>query len=377
MAVPLSLLRQPEKMVSEVLILGGGLAGGAAASLLAREGVAVRLLERETEPHHKVCGEFLSIEAQNDLRHIGLDPAQLGAVDIDRIRLSHGNKCVEAPLPFRAQGLSRERLDEALLELAAREGAQIDRGVRVASLQAGEVSTSAGPCPADRLVLATGKRDIRPVSRNPDRNVRPFVGFKMHFRADPHAARELAGIIDLVLFDGGYAGIQLVGPRTINLCLIVRKNRLTECGGDWDSLFGSLLEEPGFTRRLNNATPLFSRPLTIANLPYGYVCDPTEREIPGLFRIGDQAAMTASLSGDGMAIALRTARAIAAYLRDGSPPEAYHRHVVRMTSGQVRRAMALQRATQSPLALKACMAMLGIWPGLLGRFAAQTRLGAL
>jgi flavin-dependent dehydrogenase len=46
-------------MVSETLIVGGGLAGGAAATLLARGGERVTLFEREAGPHDKVCGEFL------------------------------------------------------------------------------------------------------------------------------------------------------------------------------------------------------------------------------------------------------------------------------------------------------------------------------
>ena len=46
----------------EVLILGGGVAGCAAAIALARKGQSVTLIEREPTPRHKVCGEFLSGE---------------------------------------------------------------------------------------------------------------------------------------------------------------------------------------------------------------------------------------------------------------------------------------------------------------------------
>ena len=44
-------------MTVEVAIVGGGPAGAALAVLLARAGKAVTLLERETGPHDKVCGE--------------------------------------------------------------------------------------------------------------------------------------------------------------------------------------------------------------------------------------------------------------------------------------------------------------------------------
>lgn len=48
---------------SEVLVLGGGVAGCAAAIALARNGRGVTLIEREPISRHKVCGEFLSGEA--------------------------------------------------------------------------------------------------------------------------------------------------------------------------------------------------------------------------------------------------------------------------------------------------------------------------
>ena len=45
-----------------VLVIGGGLAGAAAAVHLAGAGRDVCLLERTTGPHDKVCGEFLSFD---------------------------------------------------------------------------------------------------------------------------------------------------------------------------------------------------------------------------------------------------------------------------------------------------------------------------
>jgi len=52
----------------ENLVIGGGPAGSMLALRLAGSGREVRLLEKEREPHHKVCGEFLSAEAVEYLR---------------------------------------------------------------------------------------------------------------------------------------------------------------------------------------------------------------------------------------------------------------------------------------------------------------------
>src|SRR6202034_4720331 len=72
----------------EVLVLGGGVAGCAASIALARKGRIVTLIEREPAPRHKVCGEFLSGEALEDLHALGIDVAALGAVPIDYVRLA-------------------------------------------------------------------------------------------------------------------------------------------------------------------------------------------------------------------------------------------------------------------------------------------------
>lgn len=359
-------------MVSETLILGGGLAGGAAASLLARAGRPVRLLERETGPHHKVCGEFLSAEAHQDLMHIGLDPLALGAVPIDRIRLARGSREVTAALPFSALGISRKVLDEALLDHAARRGAVIERGIRITRIGTGTVSTSKGERLADTMLLATGKHDVRGTHRLAPRAASPYIGFKLHFRPGASARQALARTIELVFFASGYAGVQLVSANVMNLCLIVRRDRFAEIGGSWDALLGTLMRETALARRLDEAEPLLAKPLTIANLPYGYVC----RRPGAIYRLGDQAAMTASLTGDGMAIALRSAAIASECVLAGLPPHVCQQRITGIAAGQVRRAMTLQHIGEVPAALGLALPVLRLWPGLLGKAAAMTRLPA-
>ena len=52
--------------MSEAVVIGGGLAGGAVATLLARAGREVTLIEREASPVDKVCGEFLSFQFRGE-----------------------------------------------------------------------------------------------------------------------------------------------------------------------------------------------------------------------------------------------------------------------------------------------------------------------
>ncbi len=100
------------------LILGGGPAGAAAATVIATAGRPVTLVERNAGPTDKLCGDFLSGAALAALHRLGLDPSAMGASPVRTIRLVHRRTSAESALPFPAMGLSRRSLDEALLHLA-------------------------------------------------------------------------------------------------------------------------------------------------------------------------------------------------------------------------------------------------------------------
>src|ERR1700723_4633301 len=121
-AVPLVLVplchRATAMTRAETVIVGGGPAGSATASGLAALGRDVVLIERTAEPHNKVCGEFLSVETQTQLQRLGVDPSALGAAPIEQVAVYSSSRSVTSALPFRAQSLSRFRLDAALLRCA-------------------------------------------------------------------------------------------------------------------------------------------------------------------------------------------------------------------------------------------------------------------
>jgi flavin-dependent dehydrogenase len=175
------------------------------------------VLERTPSPSHKVCGEFPSEETQGLLASLGLDLGALGAIPITRFRLVKGEREATSPLPFAAAGLSRHRLDHALLSLAERAGATVVRGTAVTGLGASvggvSVRTERGSWQAAAVGLATGKHSVRGVARPPG----TMVGFKLHLQATV-AARHLAGIVQLVFFRGGYVGACLIEEGTLRSC---------------------------------------------------------------------------------------------------------------------------------------------------------------
>ncbi len=352
------------------LVIGGGLAGAGVAIRLAQAGREVVLLEREAGAHDKVCGEFLSFEAVDSLRALGLEPLALGAVTIQSLDVCVGGRRSRSALPFPALSLSRRVLDEALLARAAAAGAQVRRGVRATGagrLGAGwTVRTTLGDMPASEVFLATGKHDLKGAGRPPGRQ-NDLVGFKLHLKL----AKPLGAQVELHLFGGGYAGLEPVENGVANLCLVVRKSVLAAAGGSWDALLTGLRRQsPHLEARLDGAAALSRRPLAIAAIPYGYVRASSD----GLWRLGDQAAVIPSFAGEGMAIALRSARLAADFALAGRTPDAFQRALAGELRAQVGRATLVSRMIVTPLGPAVTSAALTVAPGLAVMLARGTRL---
>jgi flavin-dependent dehydrogenase len=285
------------------LIVGGGPAGAAAAIRLARAGAAPVLIERSPEPRDVVCGGFLGWDALAHLDKLGLDPAALGARPIGRVRMIAGERVVDKRLPKLAAGLSRKALDAALLRIAEEEGATVLRGRAARAVEGRSIRLDDGEeMSADALFVATGKHELRGAARAfGDRKV--SVGLRTAFMPSAEAARELAGTVELHLYRDGYAGLLLQEDGSVNLCLSVAQARMSE---GREALLATLMRDaPALAERIGGRELDWE---AIAGVPYGWRARTTE---PGVYRIGDQAAVIASLAGDGVAIALASGTAAA------------------------------------------------------------------
>ena len=352
------------------MVAGGGVAGASAACRLAAAGQRVTLLEREKAAAHKICGEFLSGEALAEIAALGVDLAACGAAPIGAMRLVHRGRVAESRLPFPAAGLSRRVLDEALLCRARALGAEVHRGVRVRMATPGLLHTDGGDIAAPTLLLATGKHDVRGLPRAPRAAPEPLLGFKLHLGLQPAQQAALAGHVEVVLFDGGYAGLQMVEGGVANLCLLVDRSRYP---GDWPTLLAALTaEDSHLARRLDGARAAWDRPLTIFRVPYGFVHRGPEQA--GVFRLGDQAAVIPSFCGDGMAIALHTGKLACQAVLAAQGVAEYHRAVRRDAGPPVRLAQRAYRLTRSPAVRSVVVAAAQRWPGLLRAAAMRTRV---
>jgi flavin-dependent dehydrogenase len=286
----------------DVLIRGGGIAGSAAAVLLARRGFAVVLFEKSRASGDKVCGEFLSPEALPILEDLVPAFALAGARPVRRAALTAPNGArVRFDLPRPGLALSRRRLDSRLLEAAEQAGATIRQGVTVqrfdGSPQAGftAIGPRQEPLACGRLALDASGR----VAGSRRRSSAGMIGLKAHFRP----ARIDDDAVELFGVPGGYCGVCAVEDDLLNVCLAIEGDTLRAAGSP-DALFAAVCRQsPSLARRLAGTARVQERFVAAAALDYRPLAPP-----PGpVLRLGDAAGLIAPLTGDGMAMALRAA----------------------------------------------------------------------
>ena len=233
-------------------------------------------------------------------------------------------------------------------------------------------SKTKSPSRQKQVFLATGKHDLKDWKRT--RGQHPeCIAFKAYWRLTADQAAELSGHVELILFPGGYAGLQEVEGGRANLCLIVRKDTYAARYGSWESLLSGMQERcPHLKDRLDGATSLMDKPLAISGLPFGHVA----WESGGVWRLGDQAATIPSFSGDGMSIALHSARRAAKGYLKGESPETYQQSLARQLSAQLHRATIISRMLVSETGQGLAMTGAGIFPFVLPVSAGLTRIPA-
>jgi flavin-dependent dehydrogenase len=364
--------------VTQALVIGGGPAGSVAALRLARGGMRTLLVEKNREGHDPVCGGFISADALGLLGRAGIDTRALGGHPIHRMRFQVGPRRLEAELPFPAVGLSRRKLDAVLLQAARDAGAELEFGRSARSLTDTRTISFAdsGNIVADAIVLATGKLNLRGVER-PGESARGSakVGLRMALKPSAACAADIAGMIELHLFGDGYAGLVLQEDGNLNLCLSVAAQRLRDAGGSPDRLLAVLEQEAPLLAHRVAAGTLLGEWSSIARIPYGWRAKET---LPGLFRVGDQAAVIASLAGDGIGIAIASATAAAKALLQHGPAAsaAYQRDFARRARRPLACAELLRAVAESPGWSRPIARMLSACPQVLAWGATATRITA-
>jgi flavin-dependent dehydrogenase len=323
--------------MNDVIIAGGGLAGLFNALLLNRAGLQVTVIEKKSYPFHRVCGEYISNEILPFLDHLGIDVFSLGASSIKRLEITatSGAK-FEQDLDLGGFGISRYVLDDYLYQLCQTEGVKFLLNTRIDDIRfannAFEVILANNVLTAPLVIGAFGKRS------NLDSKLKrpfffrhsPYVGIKIHARIDfPD------DVIQLNSFKNGYCGVSKVEGDRYCICSLAHRNDLRKAGS-LEALQDTVINRNLYQKEIfRNAELLMDKPEVINEISFEKK-QPVENHI---LMSGDTAGMIAPLCGNGMTMAIHSAKILSAIMvhhyHPCKPFTAHDRHLLEQTYHRV------------------------------------------
>ena len=298
----------------DVAIIGGGLGGLSLSIQLSRKGYRVVLFEKEKYPYHKVCGEYISMEAWPFLETLGVPLATMQLPEIHELQLTApSGKIFTTELRQGGFGISRFCIDRIMSEIAVKEGVSLLQEHRVEQIDTANEFTihytaprNAGTITARLCCAAYGKRsnlDIkwkRSFTTQPAAGVDNFIGVKYHIRTNWPEHR-----IGLHNFENGYCGISKVEGDHYCLCYLTTAANLKKSRNSITALEQEVLAvNPILKNILGNCTVAEGFPITIAQVSFRKKTL-AEKEV---LMIGDAAGMITPLCGNGMSMALHSSK---------------------------------------------------------------------
>jgi geranylgeranyl reductase family protein len=311
---------------TDVLVVGAGPGGSAAAYHLARHGIDVTVVEKAAFPREKVCGDGLTPRSVKAIQDMGVDTTDPGFEKVIGLRTHARRTTIQLPWPdltsFPPYGLvmPREGFDHLLAQRAVKAGARLmERTEAVAprfvdGYVAGATVRPAGERDAEpteiraRFVLAAdgaASRFATPagVTRDPKKPL--GIAARRYFRIDYHPGPWIESWLDLRdgdLLLPGYGWLFPVAGGRINLGagLLNTFSNFKDVSAQrlFDAFAQMLPPEWGIGEETAEGRVL-SGPL-----PMGL--NRTPQAVPGLLLVGDAAGAVNPFNGEGIAYAIET-----------------------------------------------------------------------
>ncbi|GAA3754777.1 NAD(P)/FAD-dependent oxidoreductase [Flavobacterium ginsengiterrae] len=298
---------------ADVIIIGGGLAGLAGALHLSKKGLSVTLIEKTTYPRHKVCGEYISNEILPYLQWLGIDISELHPTKISNFEFSAQNgKTARTKLPLGGFGVSRFALDHFLYKKVLENGCTVfTETVHNSSFDNNmfTIKTSQQILTSKIVLGAYGKRSNmdQVLARNFIAEKSPWLAVKGHYKGEFDSSQ-----VALHNFKGGYCGVSVVEKNIINICYLADYATFKKYKNIDEYQKAVLYENKKLKAVFENAVPLFDKPLTISQISFDKK-NPVENHI---LMVGDTAGLIHPMCGNGMAMAVHSAKIAAELILD-------------------------------------------------------------
>lgn len=358
-------------MILDALIVGGGPAGGTAALLLGRKGLRVMVADKATFPRRKVCGEYISAPTWPILEELGI-AAELAAragPPVERVGLFARDVSIDAPMPAPDQpqafgrAIGREILDAALLERAARDGAQVLQRSSVESLhREGELFVATAgdwTVRARRVVLACGSWERGPFTPRLATRASDLLGFKARFAQ----ASLPAGLMPLVLFRGGYGGLVHTDAGEVSFSCCIRRDALAQARRSHAGSAGEAVLAHAMRHSRALRETLGEARVEGAWLSAGPIRPGIRRAIDnGMLRVGNAAGEAHPLVAEGISMAIQSSWLLARHWDD---PQAYARAWRETFTARIHASSLFMTLTVPALPSRASIAVMKRSPAVL------------
>jgi flavin-dependent dehydrogenase len=298
----------------EVIIIGGGLAGLTSAIHLSKLGLQVTVIEKNSYPKHKVCGEYISNEVLPYLSWLDLKISELQPTAINKLQFSTLNgKVINSELPLGGFGVSRYALDLFLYEKAIANGCLIVQDTAeniVFNDTHFTITTSNNKVFESEIVIgAFGKRSNVDQKLNRDfiQKKSSWLAVKAHYSGD--FPNDLVGLHN---FKGGYCGVSKVENNKINICYLADYDTFKQYKNIEEYQDNVVSRNPQMRSIFDNCSLLFDKPITISQISFSKK-EAVENHI---LMIGDTAGLIHPLCGNGMAMAIHSAKIVSELIGD-------------------------------------------------------------